>query len=684
MRCATALLLAMCCPLLLWGDLFPVKGKKEFRVNLRNPEFVSGVLKTEEGGIITAEGLRIQGKQIQYISRIENGHHIQKVLVEGDLMLEFDGALFVGKRLEFNFTDNTGTLWDGKTFVDYWFLGGDKVLLKADGSYLVTDAYITTCESQDHIWELRASRAKITQRHFLSAKNLRLQFAHLPFFWLPSFKLNLKFFKEVPLQYKLSREKAGIRGRILSWKRCSGYVHLEYKWLRGLNGALETEWHSKDKKTLLQAKSYGALDKLEQKKRFHLQGTLEHRSLDERTHTLLSYDKLSDPGIAALSKNEEFDVPTGQCTRALFTHEEESVLGTLTVRPRINTFQNVLQELPFLKLDIRPFEWRNTGILSENRVQGGVLDYACTRDLRPYFPHTHVLRLQTQHTLLRPFHLPLLTFTPRISYRGLYSQGHEPSQRIGIGMLSYGAQLQSRLQGPIGTLTHAIIPYARYFRNVPSATSHAPIPRFSMEDFMHRSDQLQLGVKQLFFADPFTPAFTLDTYVHRASCHAKAFSRPFSRLWLHAAIQGPSSMLRGTCTWNVRTKCIDLYNLDAELTVNEDLALAVELRHRGRSYLRRANHDDATLEVTYPIEELIHSPLSDRRSTVLTRLHFRFAPKWTLHVESHHGWHRHKQPPYHAAKLDVTRLLPCNWQLALSYAHSPEEDRVTWNFTFLK
>lgn len=79
-------------------------------VNLKNPIFVHGVISTEEGGVITAPGIRIQAQKIQYSNKIENGIRVQKITAEGDLMMEYGERIFVGSRLEYDFINRTGTL----------------------------------------------------------------------------------------------------------------------------------------------------------------------------------------------------------------------------------------------------------------------------------------------------------------------------------------------------------------------------------------------------------------------------------------------------------------------------------------------------------------------------------------------------------------------------------------------
>ena len=115
----------------------PLPKENPLTVNLKNPVFVHGVISTDDGGVISAPGIRIQAQKMQYFNKIENGVQIQKIIAEKDLMMEYAQRIFVGDRLEYDFINRTGTLWNGKTFIDMWFLGGDKIELKEDGTFYI-------------------------------------------------------------------------------------------------------------------------------------------------------------------------------------------------------------------------------------------------------------------------------------------------------------------------------------------------------------------------------------------------------------------------------------------------------------------------------------------------------------------------------------------------------------------
>ena len=206
----------------------------DLTIDLKNPSFSNGVLSTEEGGVAKASGLRIQARKMTYINKTENGVFIQKILAEDDLMLELGNRVFVGSQLEYDFIHRRGTVICGKTFVDMWFLGGDEIDLLEDGTFSITNAFVTTCENQDTDWDLQANTATITKNHLLSAKNIHFRIFKLPLFWLPIFKSNLKALQDSPVRYKVVWDKIlgprlTARYRFFSWKDIDCFFRLDYR-----------------------------------------------------------------------------------------------------------------------------------------------------------------------------------------------------------------------------------------------------------------------------------------------------------------------------------------------------------------------------------------------------------------------------------------------------------------------
>ena len=195
----------------------------EVTVDLRNPTYKNGILYTEEGGVIKTEDIRIQAQHIQYTQKKEEGLEIHKIEAEGDLLIQYKGKAYVGSELEYDFLTKTGTIYEGRTAASMWFIAGDAIELKADGSYRVKNVSITTCENKDSSWDLHAKKVNVFKQDLFEAKKIRFRMFKLPLFWLPSFKINLKKFREPVFRYTVNWDKgqgprAAIRYQLYSWQ----------------------------------------------------------------------------------------------------------------------------------------------------------------------------------------------------------------------------------------------------------------------------------------------------------------------------------------------------------------------------------------------------------------------------------------------------------------------------------
>ncbi len=160
-------------------------------VDLRNPEFSNNILRTEQGGVVTGPNVRIQARKIIYTRTIENELPVLMVEAEGDLILEFGEYMFVGDRLEYDFQEKTGILYNGRTGVGPWYFGGERIRLNSDGSYTIYDGFVTTSENYHIDWQISSTEATLVDHRYLSAKNVQFRFVSLPLLWIPSFKINL-------------------------------------------------------------------------------------------------------------------------------------------------------------------------------------------------------------------------------------------------------------------------------------------------------------------------------------------------------------------------------------------------------------------------------------------------------------------------------------------------------------
>lgn len=674
---------------------------QELTIDLKNPVFVHGVITTEEGGVITGQGIRIQARKIEYTNKIENGIRIQKIIAEDDLMLEYANRAFVGTRLEYDFVQKTGTLWDGKTFVDIWFLGGDKIELKEDGTFYISNAFVTTCEDQDNTWEIRANKVKITSDHFLAARNIKFQFFKIPLFWLPAFRSNLKAFTDSPIRYKVVWDKGlgprlTMRYRVFSWKDLNLFFRLDYRLKRGFGGAIESEYFSPEGGTTFVTRSYGAHDKAfpDEKgpKRYRLQGLYHTQSKDERTQVHLTWDKLSDSRMVSDFRSDDFEINTQKRTLFTVMHQLDSTFFNFRLQPRLNRFQSIDQELPLVTIGIRPFQLGNSGIMMNNYVNTGYLDYVYANDLRHQFhirglqSSTHSFRMETRNELYRPFKWGQFTLTPNIGVIGIFYSNNPAHHPASQGMISYGFQGQTRLYKNYQKFRHMTEPYLE-FQGVTSPTAH--LGRhfyFDIYDGYDQLNQLRVGLRNSFFTyrqSTFLPAIYTDLFTYGFFGN-RGFAQTFPKTYLNVVWNRPSYAIKSGVAWNNEEQLWDYANIGTEWTINEDIAFSVEFRHRSRFDWRKANHENFYVDVARSIHDLLKSPLSDGRDTLLTRVFIRLAPKWNCMIQTRHGWGRKNEPRYNAGKIDLFTMLTCSWRLRLSYERLPNDNRFSGDVSLVK
>jgi len=694
------LLNSLLCSLLLYSSLLAeeeaqdLPSPQEFHVNLKEPTFSHGIISTNQGGVVTAKNVRIQAQRIEYINRIEEGKTVKRVTAEGDLMLEFNGSYFVGERLEYDFETHTGTLWEGKTFTDIWFVGGEKIALKEDGSYNIYNAYITTSESQANAWDVHAGAIKITKDKLLSAKNIQFRFIKIPFFWVPSFKSNLKMFKDPPIKYKLTWDKGlgprvTLRYRVFSWNDIDLFFRFDYRWKLGPGAAVEGKYRSLDKRTVFLMKNYLAKDKEvpdeNGKHRFRLQGLYETTTLNNKTHVHLLYDRISDDKMPSDFKSDDFEINTQKRTRLLITDKRDRVFSSFSLQPRINSFQSLDQELPLIKTSVHPFEIGASGILFENAFSGGYLDYVYTKDIQQFIPHRQAFRLETTNTLYRPFRTSTFTLTPYAGFIGIFYSQSTEHHPLGQAIFSYGATGKTHFCKSFTSYRHQVEPYFSYqgLTHPPGGTNRPFI--FSIDDGFASLNKLRIGVKNLLFKRPrFLPFLENDTYFY-TFFHKDTFANAIPKAYTEFSWKRPFLHFHTGIGYNIEETLWDYTNFRGDFTVNEHFAFGLEFRHRSRFDWRKADRDSFILEVARPLSELLDSPESDGRDTILSKAFIRLTPNWTLNLQSHHGWGRRSEPNYNEILADLYTMITSFWQLRLSYRYLPNDPyRFTAGLSLVK
>lgn len=657
-------------------------------IDLNEPVLSQGVLSTEKGGIVQTEGLYIQAERLSFARRPSES----RIVAEGHLILQFGEYYFVGERLEYDFMSQEGVLYQGRTTVEPWFFGGDYIYLHADGSFTLVNGFVTTSENKETDWELAVSEAELREKKYLTARNLKLLIWQVPCFWFPRARANLEAISDAPLRYDAKwggRQGARISMsyELLTWNRFKTFLRLDYRAKRGLGGGIETSYRSEDRKETFNTINYiahdNSLENLHQKIRFRFQG-LYHKEVSPTNFTLdLTWDKLSDKDMATDYTDRGLELDTAGKTQFQVRKEGCDYIARFLANVKINPFQTIKQELPTFALNFKPQRMGASGFYSYSTMKASYLDFSYSNNVR----HVHdynAPRIEARQSFYRPFKLADTRWNPGVELIGIY-YGNSPQktqklQGVLHGFCEGSLSLAKRGCGYL----HAIEPYIchDYFASPLVAPRDHYV--FDVDDGWFQLNATRLGVRQFVYLQglntPSTP-FYADLYTYAFFDVPRIHSTfPIGYLSL-SYLTTPRWRNSTVFAWDIQHGSLHHFNYLAEWTVSSALALKLEYRHRSRYAWRKSDPDNFIMEAYRRQESLLHSPVSDRRDTLLTSLFYQFHPNWGFYFEMRHGWYRLCEPSYTEFETDFIGTLPSAWNVKLSYQHREADDRVAIYFS---
>ena len=662
-------------------------------VNLREPEFSEGILKTEKGGVITAPNIRLQASKIVYTRKMEDGQPVFNIEAEGDLLIEFGEYIFVGDRLEYDFQSKSGVIYNGRSGLEPWFFGGRLIYLEPEGSYRFEDAFLTTSENYKMDWKIAAEEASLNKTYDLKAKNVKFRLFNIPLLWLPSFKTNLHAILDSPIRYSFRwGGRQGPRGsflyEFLTRERFKAFLRFDLRLNRGLGCGLETYYLSEDHLENLETINYIAQDSAiihpDEQLRYRYQGVY-NKSWEERQLTAsVTWDKLSDSEMATDYKDKGLELDTAGRTELHVRHDENIAISNFYARVRANSFQTIKQELPSFETHFRPVNLCNTGIISDSRFRAAFLDFKYANQLIDVHNY-HSSRVEIAQKFYRHFQFSVLNVIPEVGGNIIFYDSSPQHKSRWLGFWHLGCEVNSRWHRYYENLKHVMLPYVHYdFISYPSTSPHDHYI-FDIQDGWYHLNMLTFGVQhniyrktcpgvisKLLQADIYTRAFFNTHSIPQVIPKIYSVFKFNTFSFLHHTID---------TAWDFEEHRLDHLNIRVGWTLSQDAAIAAEYRHRDAYDWRKADHTNFILDSFRSIEELRHSQLSDRRDTLLLHFYYRLNPRWALEFESRHGWNRMHEPHYTEFEVDILATLQSACHLRLSYRYREEEKfRIAINF----
>lgn len=657
------------------------------QIDLNHPFYKEGVLCTEGGGVIHGEDLRIQAEKICYFHSRDGNTEIE---AEGDLLIQYKNKAYVGEKLFFDLEKKEGMVLFGKTAASMFFIGGDKIQLFSNGNYRAENAFITSCENKDSSWDLHARKVCVQKNELFSAKKVRFRLFKIPTLWLPSFRLNLKRFKEPIFRYYINWNKgpkAGVRYQLYSWIDWAAFARVEYRYGKGWGGAIESAYKPKDSPTSFLARGYLGKDRLfnaeDVERRYRLQGALFTESASEKTRFHLTWDKYSDVRMPQDFKTDDFEVDTALKTKVELHHTGEDFLTYGKALVRANSFETLKQELPTLFLATKPLCFKKVPVFFTQNLKASYLDFSYSDQLTSSLNDFSAFRIEGYERLFFPLPLKALTLTPFLEARACFYSDSPSSKEKLLGQVGYGADLEMSAWKDYRNKRHVLKPYLSYRSLSHPSVSPDAHYIFSLQDGLDKIDQLKVGFRNLvFFPKGKEQRFEADLFF-RAFFEDASILKLIPKGYLFFYWKTPYLHFSSENCYNFRNHVPDFSNTRLSWTIGENAALSIEGRYRSRYDWRKSDHENFILDVTRKEDELLFSPLSDRRITILTRAFFRLNPFWELKFESHHGFYRlykneHVGKSYNEFKIHLYTWLSSSWKLHFYYGYTLN-NHFDWN-----
>lgn len=668
----------------------------DIAINLRDPTFCDGVLTTENGGVITAPGFRVQARCIESVRKEDTDNPSFSIYAEGDLMLEYGDYVFTGSVLQYDFQTRYGYILHGRSMMCPWYMGAQCIELLPGGDYRLYKGFFTTSPSWSPDWSIVVSRAHVSKKRVLKAYDVYLQLARFPVLWLPYMQTHLDWLLDSPVRYRWrwggpQGPRIGASYKFFDNQWLSAFLRLDYRFSRGPGGAIETQYCSPDESEIFLTRNYvardSAIDDPNERFRYRFQGYYDKSLWNDEVELKITYDKISDEDMPRDYNDDEMDLETAQKTQLSLRRQDCWSISNLLTRVRVNDFESIKESLPALDVSLRPFVLGPTGIISENRANFGYFDFRFSDQITDKNHDYNSTRAEFHHQLYRPISLGYATLTPNAGAVAVYF-GNTPEHKpewVALGL--FGATFTTEMHRHYGPFKHVLESYARY--QYYTTPNNAPDSHFifDLQDGWYRLNMLRFGTKSLLYQKCCNGCvahrLTLDLYAY-SFFQTPQIGTTVPRVYLEGTWNATASFRHALLyVWNIQHNLLDEINYRAQWTVNENLAIDAEYRHRSPYSWRKVDDENFIMDSYRNETTLLNSPVSDRRTTALLHAYYRIQHDLALELEYHFGWDRKNnvlQPSYREYQIDLTKTIRSTWHVKLSYQQKENDHRVAIHF----
>lgn len=640
----------------------------QVHIDFNSPVYEDGVISTSQGGVIEAPNLRIQAKHIVF----DKNKHQGLVKAKGDVWINYHGKHFVGEQLVYYFDSKSGWIEKGRTRIGNWYFFGEKIAFEGNEHYEYEGFSMSTCEMPKPLWELKVKKGCIQNKEVVSAKNIQLKILHIPVFWMPYFRANVKALENLLAKYEFITggtvgERIAVRYQLASLNHFTSYLQGDYWFSRGPDLSLQWEYNNPSIQTSYLANNFIAFDY----HGAHPYGTFRNRFVGKIKSTPMEsleffaqYDKLSDDNVLETYFNRDYFLQIERRTQMHLRYTRPNWLAFLRTEVRINPFDIVSQELPSFLLSARPYQLDSFPLIADFSLSAGYYDYVFGNIIPNSPENFRSPRVELHPKVYMPLQLGPFAWTSLAEYIGIgYGQS-----LIDKPLWNSLGHLSSEVNLPIEKTfsckwKHVFIPYTSYTFYSRPTVSFSDHYLFNEFDSYVKLNQLRWGIKNLlYYKAPYEllVPLNLDIYAY-GFFNNQTIGSYLPKIYVDLSTHLSDLYVRLWGAYNFQHDVIDYSNARIAWTFNEYFAISCQFMHRSRYDYKKANPDNFFLDVFRPQAQLLSSPLSDRRNTFLTSLYFRPHHRLIFEFRSRTGWNRQVDPYYNEVFFITKVLLPCNW-----------------------
>lgn len=668
------------------GEVLTHKGVAQKKTSyLSHFKHLSGSVDIEDGVLQIHKNIRLQANK----AYVENVPDLGlRLVAHGNVMINYYTTTLVCDYLEYYEDTDTCLLTNGRFAVFPWFIGGSMITLTPE-TLAIHKGYISTSEGPNKHIQLSGKSIEYSADGVLSIDGTVLTICNTPVFLLPKISIIPTEIPKPPINFRggsggFLGSYLGISYAPIAKKHCHTTLFLDSFFKHGIGLGCDVKFTQKTHpENVLNIQSYYAhhlpIDMAEAKDRYRLNGdfTLTH----SKTKVFGEYH-LSDSWetVADVFPNNFSLKNTGPTNVNLFW-QDHWFRGLVTSSVKVNNFQSVNQQLPYIQLRQTPIKLQKSGIIFEHAVEGGFLDYSFSKYISQQ--HFSSLRTSVLSNVYRPFPLYIGTFTPSVSGTAIY-YNQLPSGARKHTQASLQTKLDYRFTAykAYSHFKHIVEPFIQFTTNTRPLVQNQDHYIFSIADAYHSLHIVQIGVDTCLMSkishEPKISATCCNTYLINNKNTCDVF--PKTAMKIRIPIHRTTSIYCDT-EWIWKQCCWDHFNILWQWIGNKDLALNLEFLHRSKYNIIKSDRDNYILDISRPLDEILNTPLSDRRNTLLGKIFARPHPCWNYQLSLRYGWHREHSPQYLEYQIMVGTKVFEHWQLYSVYEKREADNRF---FFYLK